>query len=68
LANGGLTYLALFNFTPSAETETIDLTRAGLSAAQAYTVTDLWTGETSTAVRTLTVDVASEDGKLLELQ
>lgn len=68
LADGATTYLAVFNFTGSDATEAIDLTRAGLSATQTYTVTDLWTGATSSATGMLGVDVASDDAKLLTIE
>ena len=36
-------YLAVFNYTQTPVTKTIDLARAGISGATNYTVTDLWT-------------------------
>ena len=47
---------------------TLDITTPNATAAtQTYTVTDLWSGATSTATGTLSVAVASHDAKLLQL-
>ena len=68
LANGATNYLALFNFTSSAATQTVDLARAGLNGATAYTVTDLWTGATSSATGTLSASLGVNGAALLQLQ
>ena len=68
LQDGGTYYLAVFNFETSAVTDAVHLGRAGLSATQTYTVTDLWTGGTSTAQGTLSVALDAESPKLFELK
>ncbi len=68
LENGGVTYLAVFNFGTSAVTTAVDLARAGLSGSQSYAVTDLWTGGTATAQGTLSVALDAEFGKLFALK
>jgi alpha-galactosidase len=68
LSAGSVTYLGVFHFTPNAETLAIDLARAGLNAAQAYTVTDLWTGATSSATGILDLAVTGNAAKLLQLE
>ncbi len=68
LADGGTFYLALFNFTASGVTASIDFGRAGLDASTTYTVTDLWTGVTTSATGTLTMSLGVDDAKLLQLQ
>jgi Alpha galactosidase C-terminal beta sandwich domain len=68
LADGGLFYLAVFNFTSAAVTQAVDLGRAGLDAATTYTVTDLWSGATSSATGTLSVSLDVDGAKLLKLQ
>jgi alpha-galactosidase len=67
LADGATTYLAVFNFTTSDVTRAIDLARAGLNPTQTYTVTDLWSGATSTSTGTMSVDLAGHYAKLLRL-
>ncbi|HEY2510436.1 MAG TPA: hypothetical protein VGI39_06260 [Polyangiaceae bacterium] len=61
-------YIAAFNYTTSAVTKAIDLTRAGLNGSKSYAVTDLWTGAGSTAQGTLSVAVDAGSAKLLMLQ
>jgi hypothetical protein len=67
LDNGGSFYLAVFNFSGSGVTKSINLPRAGLSGARAYRVTDLWTGETWSAQGTASVTVAGGYARLLQL-
>ena len=67
LDNGGSYYLAVFNFSGSGVTKSINLPRAGLSGARAYRVTDLWTGETWSAQGTVSVAVAGGYARLLQL-
>jgi hypothetical protein len=50
-------YLAVFNYTDSAVTKTVDLARAGISGAANYTVTNLWKATSSQASGELTVSL-----------
>jgi hypothetical protein len=68
LVDGSTSYLAAFNFGTAAETKAIDLSRAGLSATQTYQVTDLWSGATGAASGTLSVQLDTHYGKLLQLR
>jgi hypothetical protein len=67
LLDGAVAYLAVFNFSGSAATKTIDLSRAGLDGARSYAVTDLWSGATSSASGTLQLAVDAGAAKLLQL-
>jgi hypothetical protein len=68
LHDGSTYYLAVFNYTTSAVTESIDLARAGLGASTAYAVTDLWSGATSNATGMLSVSLDAESAKLFALE
>ena len=68
LQDGSTYYLAVFNFGTSAVTTAVDLGRAGLSATQTYTATDLWTGATQSATGTLSVPLGAEYGRIFALQ
>ena len=66
--NGTTYYLAVFNYDGSkASTQTIDLGRAGLSSSSSYTVTDLWTGATSSATGSVTVNLNPAESTILQL-
>ena len=66
--NGTTYYLAVFNYDGSnASTQTIDLVRAGLSSSSSYTVTDLWTGATSSATGSVTVKLNPAESTILQL-
>lgn len=68
LQDGSAYYLALFNYSlTSARTVSLSLARAGLSGSATYTVSDLWSGTTSTASGTLNVQLAAGQSKLLKL-
>jgi hypothetical protein len=67
LNHGSGSYLAVFNFSGNRVTKSINLSRAGLSGARAYAVTDLWTGESWTAQGTVNVAVDGDFARLLEL-
>ena len=61
-------YIAVFNYDGSnAAKESLDLTRAGLSGSTQYTVTDLWTGATSTATGTLSVSLGAAESTMLQV-
>ena len=68
LEDGGVGYLAVFNFGSSTETRTIDLGRAGLDGARTYAVTSVWDGAASAATGTVSVTVASRAATLLKLE
>jgi hypothetical protein len=68
LSENGTNYLAVFNYTTSSKNVSVNLTRAGLSGTQNYTVTDLWTGSTTSATGTLSVTLASSQSKIYMLR
>jgi alpha-galactosidase len=68
MTNGSTTYLAVFNFGSGSETQTVDLGRVGLDSSRKYAVTDVWSGDISSAKGTLNVPLASQEGRLLALQ
>jgi alpha-galactosidase len=68
LENQGTAYLAVFNFTTASANRTIDLARVGLDGTKTYSVTDLWTGSTSTAKGTATLQVDTHFAKLLAFE
>ncbi|MFD2614956.1 carbohydrate-binding protein [Paenibacillus gansuensis] len=64
----GVYYLAVFNYsTTSGTTVSVNLGRAGLNGSTSYTVTDLWTGGTSTASGSLSVTLGAKQSKLFKL-
>jgi IPT/TIG domain/Alpha galactosidase C-terminal beta sandwich domain len=66
---GGAYYIAVFNYDLSNPlSEAVDLGRAGLSSTSQYSVTDLWTGATSTATGTLTVSLGAAESTIVKLQ
>ncbi|MGO8991813.1 MAG: alpha-galactosidase [Polyangiaceae bacterium] len=67
LQDGGTFYLAVFNFTTSTVTQSVSLARAGLNGGQSYSVTDLWTGATSTAKGTMPVSLPGGYARLFSL-
>jgi hypothetical protein len=68
LNDNGTNYVALFNYTTSTTTVSVNLARAGLSGTKSYTVKDLWTGSTTSASGTLSVTLSSSQSKLYLLQ
>jgi hypothetical protein len=68
LHDGATYYIAVFNFGASAVTRPVDLARAGLSAATSYSVTDLWSGATSTATGTLNVSLDAGFARIFALR
>jgi len=68
LADGGSYYVAVFNFSSTPETKTVDLGRAGLDSAADYVATDLWTGAATTAHGTLTVTLDPGFARLFALR
>jgi hypothetical protein len=68
LEDAGIYYLAAFNFGSANETMSIDLSRAGLDGSKTYSVTDVWTGDLSSANGTLSVELDTDYGKLLKLR
>jgi hypothetical protein len=69
VAQSGTTYyLAVFNYDGSkVSNQTIDLGRAGLSSSTQYDVTDLWTGATSSATGSITVNLNQAESTILKL-
>jgi hypothetical protein len=66
---GGAYYIAVFNYDLSNPLNAqVDLGRAGLNSATAYTVTDLWSGATSSATGSLTVSLGAAESTILKLQ
>jgi hypothetical protein len=68
LRDGARAFLAVFNFSGAPVTRTLSLARAGLEPRRLYSVTDLWSGETSTAQGTLTVALEQDSAKLFQLE
>jgi len=58
--------IAVFNYTATATNESVDLSRAGLTATN-YLATDLWAGTTSTVSNSFTVSLNSKQAKLFRL-
>jgi hypothetical protein len=66
---GSTYYIAVFNYDISNPLSTmVDLGRAGLNSSSAYTVTDLWSGETSSATGSLPVSLGAAESTVLKLQ
>jgi hypothetical protein len=66
---GSVYYVAVFNYDiTNPLSTTIDLGRAGLSSSTTYSVTDLWTGKTSTANGSLPVSLDAAESTILNLQ
>jgi hypothetical protein len=70
VAQSGTTYyVAVFNYDSSNPlVENIDLGHAGLSSSGKYTVTDLWTGATSSATGSLAVNLNPAESTIYKLQ
>jgi hypothetical protein len=65
----GVYYLAVFNYDYNNPlTTSIDLGRAGLNSTTQYKVTDLWSGATSTATGSLSVNLGAAQSTIFELQ
>ncbi len=61
--------MAVFNYDLSNPLSTqIDLGRAGLNGSTTYSVTDLWTGTTSSATGSLNVSLGAAESTILKLQ
>jgi hypothetical protein len=68
LINNGTNYVALFNYTTSTATVSVNLARAGLNGTKNYAVKDLWTGATTSASNTLSATLSSSQSKIYRLQ
>jgi hypothetical protein len=68
LHDGGTHYLAVFNFGTGAATTSVHLPRAGIDGTVDHTVTDLWSGATSTARGVLGVSVEAGSARLLTIR
>ena len=67
--SGSTYYVAVFNYDGSNPlVENIDLAHAGLSGSTKYTVTDLWTGATSTTTGSLAVNLNAAESTIYKLQ
>jgi hypothetical protein len=67
--SGNTYYLAVFNYDGNSPmVQSIDLGHAGLSGSTKYTVTDLWTGATSTATGSLPVNLNPAESTIYKLQ
>lgn len=68
MKDGNDYYLAVFNYSANASADkTVNLGRAGLDAADSYTMQDLWTGEGSTISGTLALSLQPTESKLVKL-
>lgn len=68
MKDGNDYYLAVFNYSANASADkTVNLGRAGLDAAESYTMQDLWTGEVSTISGTLALSLQPTESKLVKL-
>ncbi|WP_051236393.1 carbohydrate-binding protein [Paenibacillus pinihumi] len=68
LKDGNDYYLAVFNFTHSPVTKTVNLARAGISGASSYTVQDLWTNATTQhSGGQLSVQLGAAQSKLFKI-
>jgi Alpha galactosidase C-terminal beta sandwich domain len=67
--SGNTYYLAVFNYDGNSPmVQSIDLGHAGLSSSAKYTVTDLWTGVTSSATGSLSVNLNPAESTIYKLQ
>jgi hypothetical protein len=67
--SGSTYYLAVFNYDPNnSTTVSVDLGHAGLSSSATYKVTDLWTGNPSSANGSLQVNLNPAESTILKLQ
>jgi IPT/TIG domain/Alpha galactosidase C-terminal beta sandwich domain len=65
----GAYFIAVFNYSLGTPlNQQVDLGRAGLNSSTKYTVTDLWTGATSSATGTLSVSLGAAESTILKLQ
>ncbi|MFD5021047.1 S-layer homology domain-containing protein [Paenibacillus sp. NPDC058367] len=68
MKDGNDYYMAVFNYSANASADkTVNLGRAGLDAADSYTMQDLWTGEVSTISGTLALSLQPTESKLVKL-
>lgn len=68
MKDGNDYYLAVFNYSANASADkTVNLGRAGLDAADSYTMQDLWTGEVSTISGTLALSLQPTESKVVKL-
>jgi hypothetical protein len=68
MKDGNDYYLTVFNYSANASADkTVNLGRAGLDAADSYTMQDLWTGEVSTISGTLALSMQPAESKLVKL-
>jgi hypothetical protein len=66
---GNVYYVAVFNYDISNPlSTTVDLGRAGLNNSTTYSVTDLWTGATSSVTGSLPVSLGAAESTILKLQ
>ncbi|GGA30193.1 carbohydrate-binding protein [Paenibacillus physcomitrellae] len=68
LEDGGVFYLATFNYSGTDVNRTIDLERSGLQGSASYKLTDLWTGESSTVNGTFDVNLPGASSKLFKIE
>ncbi|WP_339797808.1 S-layer homology domain-containing protein [Paenibacillus sp. FSL R5-0744] len=68
MKDGNDYYMAVFNYSANAAADkAVNLGRAGLDAAESYTMQDLWTGEVSTISGTLALSLQPTESKLVKL-
>ena len=65
---GGYTYVAIFNYSGSSKSFTINATELGLSGSYSFPVKELWRGTTSTLNGTWTGTVPSKDCFVLRIE
>ncbi|WP_158941667.1 IPT/TIG domain-containing protein [Granulicella sp. S190] len=66
---GSVYYVAVFNYDINNPlSTTVDLGRAGLNSSTAYSVTDLWSGKTSSAAGSLPISLGAAESTILKLQ
>jgi hypothetical protein len=67
--SGSTYYIAVFNYDgTNAANQMIDLGHAGLGSSTQYTVTDLWSGATSSATGNLSVTLGPAESTILKLE
>ncbi|WNS46710.1 S-layer homology domain-containing protein [Paenibacillus sp. MMS20-IR301] len=68
LQDGSDYYLAVFNYSATAPAEkNVNLARAGLDAAEFYTMKDLWTGQTTSITGSWALTLQPAESKLVKL-
>ncbi|NDV64263.1 alpha-galactosidase [Bacteroides sp. 224] len=64
----GTVHCAIFNYSDNELNVTLSFERIGLDATKEYRLTELWSGETLTAAKELSLTIPAKDVKLIEMK